>query len=434
MSHPRDLFVALAALSVFACGGAGDPVAPVPEAQPKPKIVVTTLVRDFDPSATRHDATWVAYEQAPGQWAPVTPVRPGTYEIDATGAPWAVAIACADVDDALTSVTVHRRSASTTTLSFVLDRQCTGLSDAHTLTGTLRNLPPLSGWFDFGYVDEARGVAIPTDASTPYELVNVFDGTWDLAFGVRTSPGSPLTRVALLRRELVAADHTLDVDLAGPSSFVPSTKPIVVRGMTATENLQPIVRYTAGGAAGLDVGPPDVPPTVPDVKGEYATFPASLRQENDRYRATILARDGEEVFERIVRFSIKEPIDVDVTLPPPMTVPVVSLAPAPGAPSSLVRSRVAATGGPDAHYAIRARVRLRGRQDHRWVTTFDAATAGAAIDDTMVDLSRVPGYRARWSLPLGETIEVTASLTEAERPFGDGTTHRVTSAKAFVAP
>lgn len=420
-----------ALLGVAACDNSALPEAP-PAPPARPKVVVTALVREFDPAATKHDATWVAVERTPGAWTPITSVSPGTYEFEATGQPWAIAVACADADDAFTSVTVHRRTGAAMSLSFVLDRQCSGIGDAHTIAGTLRNLPPLSGWFDFGYVDEARGVAIPSDTSTSYELVNVFDGTWDLAFGVRNSPGEALTRVALLRKEVIATDHTLDVDLGGPSSFVPSTKSIVVHGMTSVENLQPVIRYTAGGAVGLDVGPPDVPSTVPDVKGEYAAFPASAMQPTDRYRGNVFARDGKEVAERAVHFAIHTPIELDLTLPPPLTSPEVSLLA--GGPSALVRTRMAASGGAGARYRIRARVRLRGRQDHRWVTTFDAETAKAMIDDAMPDLSQVPGFRERWSLPIGEQIEVTSTVTEAETALGDGTMERAATAVSYIVP
>ena len=427
----RKIVLATVVLGLAACDNSALPDAP-PPAPAGPKVVVTALVREFDPAATKHDATWVAVERTPGAWTVLTSVAPGTYEFEATGQPWAIAVACADTEDAFTSVTVHRRTAATTALSFVLDRQCAGIGDAHTITGTLRNLPPLSGWFDFGYVDEARGVAIPSDASTSYELVNVFDGTWDLAFGVRNSPGEPLTRVALLRKEVIATDHTLDVDLGGPSSFVPTTKAILVRGMTEVENLQPVIRYAAGGAAGIDVGPPNVPNTVPDVKGDYATFPANVVQPTDFYRGNVFARDGKEIAERAVHFSIHTPIDLDLTLPPPLTPPEVNLAP--GGSSALVRTRMAASGGAGARYRIRARVRLRGRQDHRWLTTFDADTARASIDDTMPDLSQVPGFRARWALPIGEQIEITSTVTEAETPLGDGTMERATTAVSYIVP
>lgn len=106
----------------------------------------------------------------------------------------------------------------------------------------------------------------------------------------------------------------------------------------------------------------------------------------------------------------------------------------PGSASALVRTRFAANGGPDARYTVRARVRLRARQEHRWVTTFDAAVAKAAIDDTMPDLTSVPGFRPRWALSPEEQIEIAAIVTEAPSALGDGTIERTTRATSFLLP
>jgi len=417
--------------------GASSSSSPAPDgdggASGGPKVTVRTAVRASDPTGVTKDATWVAFERPDGTWAPLASRAPGTYTFEPGAERWAVAIACANEDDSYTSVTVHRRTMATRVLSVALGRQCAGLVDVYALTGRLLGVPTSTGWFDFGYVDEARGVAIgATSGVAPYELVNVLAGTWDLAFGVRDSSGSPLTRMTILRAEPVLADRTLDVDLAGPRSFVPGSKGILVHGLTPEETLGATVRFTSGGAYGIDVGPPDVPITLPDVAARYATVPLAMESAGDRYRGSLVARPGSGDTSRSVSFVFHDAIDVEETLPARLPAPEVRLAAA--SPHARVATRLAASGGAGAGYEIRAHVRFGRRQDHTWSTTFDAASAGAGIDDTMPELGAVPGFRDRWALPADADIEVTATVTEAPHAIADGTGERASAATVFIAP
>ena len=379
-------------------------------------------------------ATWAAYQLDDGPWLPLAAAGEGSYAFALPAARWAVALACASEGDALTTVFVHHRTVASHVLEVTLDEQCTPASAAAlALTGTLSNLPPSTQWLDFGYARASRGSALPVNGRrATYAEVGVAPGTWDLGFGVRDDSFGALRRILLVRDTAVSADRTLDLDVAGPGSFVPGTKPLVLRGIDPSESVAPRVLYAAGGPLGLEVGPQDVPVDQKDVALTYATVPAGAQVASDRYHGLIAAERDHRDARRTIDFSFHAAVDIDVVLPPAAPKPVAVVTAT--SPQVRLETRFAALAKAERH-EVRAVAQLNRRTQHVWHATYDAASiVGAEVVDTLPDLSAVAGFRTEWALPVGVTVSVTATGIEAAQTLGDGTMQRATSNTTIVMP
>ena len=264
-------------------------------------------------------ATWAAFQRDDGPWEPLAPEGEGTYAFAVPSARWAIALVCASEDDALTTVSIHHRTATTHELEITLEEQCTPAPPAAglALTGTLSNLPPTTQWLDFGYARDSRGSVLPVLAGkASYEEVGLAPGTWDLGFGIRDDSFGALTRVFFVRATALSSDRTLDVDAAGPSSFVPGQQQLVLRGLDPSDSVTPRILYAAGGPQGIDVGPQDVPVDQQDVTLAYATVPSGAQVATDRYHGVLGAERDHREARRTIDFSIHHAIDLDLTLPP----------------------------------------------------------------------------------------------------------------------
>jgi hypothetical protein len=240
--------------------------------------------------------------------------------------------------------------------------------------------------------------------------------------------------MVLRRNVVVAADATANIDATGAASFAPGTRPLVVRGLAPDENLEPKIAYATGGLLGIDVGPQDVPVTVPDVTTAYATVPAALQIATDRYRATLLARTGRNAPQaRAITFSLHADADVDLTLLPVLAIPKVTVA----GTSPYVRLTTHVTAlASVARHELRVSSTKGRQQQHDWVTTFDTdALAGSSdVNDTFPDLSTLTGWKNAWAIPTGLEASVTASAVEKAQVLGDGTSERTSSQTVKISP
>ncbi|CAN5824410.1 hypothetical protein BH11MYX4_BH11MYX4_07960 [soil metagenome] len=399
-------------------------------------INVTTVAPQLTAAAAAAaSATWAAYQLDDGPWQALAPAATGTYAFAAPAARWALALACASEDSALTTVFIHRRTAATHDLEATLEEQCTPPPPAaeFALTGTISNLTAATKWLEFAYARDTRGGVLPVTAGrASYEQVAIAPGSWDFGFGLRDDSFGALTRIALLRATPVTGDRALDVDAAGATSFVPGSKRLVLRGLDASDTVTPRILYAAGGPQGIDVGPQDVPVGEQDVTLAYATVPEGAQLAGDRYHGILAAERDRREAHRAIDFRIHPAIDLDVALLPTAGKPVVTVVAS--APQVRLATRFAAL--PQAErYEVRAVAALNRRTQHAWHATYDAAAApGTEIVDTLPDLSALPGWRSDWALPVGVTATVTVTSFEAKQALGDGTMQRATASAMDVTP
>jgi len=402
-----------------------------------PVITVTTLA----PASTtapppKASATWAAYRLDEGAWLPLAAASTGTYTFPVAAARWAVALVCASEDNTLTTVHVHRRTSATTSFEVALDAQCTTPTppDEFALMGKLTGVPATTQWLDFGYARDSRGVTLPVNAGVAaYEEVGIESGTWDLAFGLRDDPGQALTRVVIRRGEAVAADRTIDVDVAGPLSFVPSSRALLLRGVLAGDNVSPKIYYAAGGPFGIDVGPQDVPQAPPDPALRYSTIPEASQVAGDRYRGVLVAEKDRRTDGRTIMFDLHSALDLDLTfLPdaPPPAVTVVAMA-----PQLRFETKFPVLANAVRHEVL-AETSTNRRTVHAWHATYDAASLAGATEvvDTMPELASLPGWNTAWNLVPGVTATVRATGYETPGPLSDGTMQRSVAKGVFVAP
>ncbi len=400
-------------------------------------ITVTTLAPSLTTApGEKASATWAAYRLDDGEWRMLGPAAVGTYTFSVPVARWAVALVCASDDGALSTVFIHRRTVATRALEVALEPQCTPEPPPaeFALTGTISNVPPTTGWLDFGYARDTRGVVLPVaGGQAPYEMVGVAPGTWDLAFGVRDEPSSALTRMFLLRGTVVSADRTLDIDATGPASFAPAQKRLLLRGLDPKESLTPQVLYATGGPHGIDVGPQDVPPDLSDVTLAYSTVPESMQLPADRYHGVIRAeRDRREAL-RTIELSFHQAIDLDLAFLPLAAPPAVVVLGT--TPQVRLETRFPVLANAIRH-DVRVLSETNRRTQHVWHATFDPAILAGSTEvvDAMPDLSALPGFRSEWTLPIGVTAIVTATSYEAPQTLGDGTMQRATGNALEVTP
>lgn len=434
--------IAFSGALAFACGGDDERVdapadagAEVPDAPPTeeagdappagPTVTVTTRAAPRgDAVGALATATWVAVDTGGGTFTPIVASADGTYTFVAPGA-WSIVIACAAPDNAQSTVAIHRRSASVRALEVTLAPWCTAplpLFES-TLTGAIANVSADTTWLDFGHPLEGRGSAIVVNGTTAsYELVNVANGTWDLAFGVRDVFTGPLTKVLVRRGEVITATKSLVLD--AKSGVVPGSKALVVHGVDACDTLEPAMRYTMGGPSGIDVGPQDVPAGA-DVTLAYETLPPAVQAPHDRYRGDIACLADRDRTQRRSRIEIHDALDIDVKLLPLVDAPVArTVATAP-------YWRVEAKGKRLANVAVHemaVRVEKGQRRDQRWSHSDDEP--GGELAWTVPELTAVAGFDPAWGLPVDATATVTFTATEAPAKLGDGTATR-TSAKTI---
>lgn len=406
--------------------------APPDAAGPRTEVVVTAraAAASGDVGAPA-SAAWAAFDDGSGAFAALTPSAAGTYRFGVVGPTWSIALVCAAPDDAQSVVAIHRRTIATTALDVTLDELCApdDTTAVYTLTGTLSNVPAATSWLDFGYAREGRGATLPVaGTSATYEIVNVASGTWDLAFGVRDESSGPLTRVAILRGQSIAADRTIDVDMNGASAFAPGTRPFVVRGVSACDTLEPRVRHTMGGRSGIDVGPQDVPTGGADAAMTYATVPDALARGGDRYRGAIGCASARGDALRTVDVSFHAPLDLDVALPALLDPPRASIVAT--TPYVVVEAHATPLAGA-ARHELRARVRQGQRREQRWIASVDEH---GEIVVTTPDLSRVPGWKQAWALPAGQDVEVTATAVLPPSALGDGVRGGTSARTSWVTP
>ncbi|HEY8079039.1 MAG TPA: hypothetical protein VIF62_33130 [Labilithrix sp.] len=400
---------------------------PLPDAGAAPAAVTITTLAPATSSAPGGpvSAIWAAYALDDGPWQPLAATATGTYGLPKAAARWAVAFACDDSELQTSTIAVYRRPASLTTLEVTLPEPCTlARPPSFELSGTLANVPQTTSWLEFGYALESRGASLPTNGtSTPYDLVNVVEGTWDFAFGVRDDSGKPMTRAAIVRGKAVSADTTFDVDLG--TGFAPGQHALVVHGVTADENVTPTILYATGGPSGLAVGPQDVPVTTPDVTVAYSTIPDALQKPDDRYRLEVIAEvekvDGATP-PRVVEGSFHVASDVEVTMPDPIAAPTAT------SDGAHVTSSVPKRAGA-ASYVVDVAAEVTRRQVRRFTISIDAAIA--TDTETTPDLTSVDGFRPEWSLPSAPRT-VTVSVVEPPVPLGDGTAIATASAQTVL--
>ena len=377
------------------------------------------------------NATWAAVRDGSGPWATLAASAPGTYSFGVHGARWAVAFACADDKNAL--VTIHERPVATASLDVALEEQCgSAPSPSYVLHGTFTHVPLASGWLDFAYALDARGAVIVTSGeSAPYEIVNVVEGTWDIAFGLRDQAGTPLTKIAMLRGRALTGDALLDVDLE-TSAFVPGSKKLTLGGLSPEETVAAQIAYTTtAGGEGIDVGPQDVP-NAPLVEVAYSTIPAAAQQASDRYRAAIVASGPDALATRGVRGTFHEAIDLSVELPAAMPEPSTTVAAT--APWLRLSTIFSTRPGADV-YEVLASARITQKSRRAWRMTLEASPANAtALAIVMPDLSNVPGFDPAWAIPPELERRVTATVTEKSSPLGDGSSARFAASTVVVVP
>ncbi|MBX3203409.1 MAG: hypothetical protein KF764_00010 [Labilithrix sp.] len=416
-------------------GGPAEAAAPEPDggAGVEARIVVrtSTPASSVSPGGPA-PATWAAYRKDSGAWDTLPATAAATYSFTTTSSRWAVALACAD--DRTSIVAVYERPASVASLDVVLEEQCGAPpGDAYVLDGTLAHVPASTEWLDFGYALGARGaVIIPAGDSAPYEIVNVVGGTWNLAFGLREQAGTPLTKIALVRRRALAADTTLDLDLDAVG-LVPGTKKLTVSGLDpADETLAAPVAYTMGDdREGIDVGQQDVP-TAATTELSYATVPAAAQEAPDRYRAAIVASGQRGSTSRGVLAVFHEAVDLTFALPAPMAAPVVSVAAA--TPYLRVATKLP-TREAAATYEVLASVRLSQRFRRAWSVSVDASLApGGELEVTLPDLAAVPGFDVSWALPPDRERAVTATTRDKPTSLGDGASERFSAHTTTLEP
>ena len=391
-----------------------------------PTITVTSFAPTLTSApAAKAAATWVAYQLDDGEWRPLAPASAGTYLFPLPNVRWAVALVCASEDNADSTVYVHRRTAATVSLDVSLDEHCTPPPPAaeFAIAGNLANVPPTTEWLDFGYARDSRGVtAAVSGGVSPYEMVGIAPGTWDLSFGIRDNAGGPLSRVVIRRAEVVAGDKMFDVDVTGALSFAPSSKALVLRNLLPGDTVAPKIFYASGGPFGIDVGPQDVPAAPPDPALAYSTIPEGFQMPGDRYHGALLAEQDRRTDGRTIRFDIHNALDLDLTFlaePPEPVVVVLAVAPQVRLETKFpvlanaVRHEVLAVAGGN-------------RNKRAWRATYDAAYVGGAAEvvDSMPDLSSLPGWSAAWGLAAGEMARVLATGVEKSGSLGDGTVQR----------
>ncbi len=391
-------------------------------------VTITTLAAPTTSSpGGKLSAAWAAFQIDDGPWQAVAPKSEGVYELGAKGARWAVAFACDDQDFETSTIAIHRRPASVTSLEVTLPDPCRIQPPAAFLVaGTLSNLPTATSWLEFGYPLESRGSVLPVNGTAAtYELVNVVDGTWDIAFAVRDTPAGPLTRATIVRARPIRADVTLDLDLGGAPSFVPGLRSFVLRGVGDGEQVTPLVWFTTGGPTGLSLGPQDVPTTTSAPSMQYATIPSELQLAGDRYRIDAGARmrdgDRQDGVARAILGSFQQPLDLDLTLPEPIAAPTAQVV------ATDPYIRVATTYVPRAGtsaYVVEVAASVTRKSVRRFVMNVTAEVASPT--ETMPDLSALAGFRPEWGLPRATTL-VKVTAIEPDAPLGDGTMHRESS-------
>ena len=438
-----------------ACGGSGNGTTPAvdtdagtdagpeptgmdatAEAQADAAVPSTITVSTLAPAVPgspggKASAAWAAWQADDGPWQVLTPTAVGTYSFAATGARWAIALACADGSSS-SAVDVHRRLADTVSLEVTLEPECLVTPAAfQTLSGTLSNVPATTTWLELGYALESRGSALAVSGtSAPYELVNLAaGGMWDFAFGLRDDSGGPLTRVLLQRGKAFTVDTVLDLDFT--SAFVPIPKALAVHGLDAAEIVDAAIFYSSSGYAGLAVGPQNVPTSTPDVVTTYDTVPPASQIASDHYRFTLIAaKDKTSAVVRTIEASFHAAIDVDLTLAPAIGAPTVTAKKTANSVEVSARAPVYAAA---ASYALVASVALNDRNRRAFRTTFTPSM----VADTFVvtpDLAALPGFDPSWLLPQDSVVDVAAVAVEAPAALGDGTRTRTSSQKLSMTP
>jgi hypothetical protein len=414
-------------------GGSGADAAVVDAA---PAITVTTLAPALtNAPAAKASATWAAYRLDDGDWRALFPASAGTYTFPLAVARWTIALVCASDDDSLSTVYVHHRTNATPDVTVTLDDGCTTPPPPaqYAFTGTLRNVPPTTGWLDFGYARDSRGDAIPVSGTTgTYEIVGIEPGTWDLSFGIRDDSFHALTRFVMRRGHAVASDEVVDVDVNGPGSFVPGTKALRMHGLVKGDSITPSIFYAAGGPFGIDLGPQDVPDG-PDVSLSYSTVPDLQAMASDRYHGALTAEQDRRTGTRSVTFEIHQAVDLDLTFlgdPPDPTVKVLSTS-----PQVLFETRFAVLPNAEHHEVI-AQASSNRRSPHTIRSTYDDIYVGASMEivDTTPDLSGVPAWRPAWGLVPGVNATVFAAGYEKPLALGDGTVQRSVSKGVTLTP
>lgn len=446
------LLVAVASFAAVATGGvgcsddtdlsalfveAGAATAPPSPADAGPTITVTSFApaRTTAPPA-KASATWAAYRLDEGDWHALTPVSEGTYTFPIANARWTLALVCASPDDELTTVYLHHRTNATAAVDVTLDDACTPIAPAAelTFTGSLVNIPTTTQWLDFGYARDSRGVAIAVSGTTgTYEVVGIEPGTWDLAFGVRDEAFLPITRFVLRRAEVVTADEMLNVDVAGPGSFVPGTAEMKLHALVAHDTVTPRVFYAAGGPFGIDVGPQDVPDLEPDVTLSYSTVPAASQLASDRYRGELTAEQDRRTGSRTITFDFHTAADLDMTFLPDPPVPSVTIVGT--APYVRFETKFPVLADAERHEVLATAGKNR-RSQLAWRATYDAIHVGSAseLDDVMPDLSALPGWKSAWGIPADLTTSVLVTAYEKPRPVSDGTMQRTQAKGLSITP
>jgi len=401
-----------------------------------PMITVTTLAPALTTApAAKASATWAAYRLDEGDWRGLTPTSVGTYTFPLAVARWTIALVCASDDDSLSTVFVHHRTNATPDVTVTLDDGCTPPPPPaqYAFTGTLSNVPPTTGWLDFGYARDSRGDAIPVSGTTgTYEIVGIEPGTWDFSFGVRDDSFHALSRFVMRRGHAVTSDEVVDLDVAGPGSFVPGTKSLSLHALIKGDSVTPSIFYAAGGPFGIDVGPQDVPDGT-DVTLAYSTVPDAQQIASDRYRGELLAEQDRRTGGRTITFDVHQALDLDLTFladPPDPTVTVISTS-----PQVLFETHCPVLPNAE-HHEIIAQASSNRRSPHTIRSTYDVIYVGSSMEivDTTPDLSAVPGWRPVWGLAMGVNATVFAIAYEKPQPLGDGTMQRSASKGVTLTP
>lgn len=392
-------------------------------------VTVTTLAAPSSSSpGGKMSAAWAAFQIDDGPWQALSPKSEGVYVFPVDGARWALALACDDPRFESSTIAVERHPAVVTATAITLPDPCRlQPPNSFLVTGTLSNIPSATSWFEFGYPLEARGSVLPVQGTAAtYELANVVDGTWDVAFAVRDTPAGPLTRTAILRGRKIDADLSLDVDLGGATSFVPKTRPMTIHAAVADENVTAYVWYSTGGPAGLSVGPQDVPLSRPDVLTSYSTIPESVVAATDRYVFEATSQiSHEDPGARVVTGSFHAQMDLEITLPDALPSPTAKMPTA-----TSVETTYAKQAGFES-YVVDVSAQVTRRSVRRFVTTVDARIATGI--ETTPDLTSLAGFRPEWSLPDAQTVSVVTGI-EPETTLGDGKLRRRTTSYVVVRP
>lgn len=420
----------LVPLVALACGDDHEKVVVVADAGFPPLVNASLVHTNAPPSslslAGPTNATLAMALGPDGKWTALTARAPGEYVVPWHGDRWTAAFVCADEQNSY--LDILDRPSTLGDFVFELAQPCAlDPSDVEDVTGTFSHASPTTSWFDFGYLPDDRGSSLPVNGDhADYELVNIVSGKWDFIFGFRDDGFGPLTKILIVRDEVVSGPTVLNGDLA--TAVVPGSKALTITGLTPDEQMQaPIIYAVGGGTHGVDMGPT----TIAGPNLVYATLPPEQQRPTDKYRLAFNAHLPDNSAMRGVNALFHDAVDITLDLAPPVPPPVIGNLGA----TPYQRLSMKTVGRANANtYELKAYSELSERRNLSWTYSTDLAVAdGAEVAFEMPDFSGIPGWNPAWAV-LSDRTKVTATVREKLSPLADGALERFASTTAPFTP